>query len=129
MNIQNGSISGLDRPVSRIFFGTAMAPVMTGEPGAEELMGVSEKTTIGTIISVDEKYAVVAFGALKTRVETSRLQRSNRKMERAQASSMSRQTTNDIRERQERIRLKAELKSKSQEAEKAGSGEDGAKTA
>ncbi len=36
---------------------------------------------------------------------------------------------NDIRERQERIRLKAELKSKSQEAEKAGSGEDGAKTA
>jgi len=38
MNIQNGSISGLDRPVSRIFFGTAMAPVMTGEPGAEELM-------------------------------------------------------------------------------------------
>ena len=44
--------------------------------------------------------AVVAFGALKTRVETSRLQRSNRKMERAQASSMSRQTTNDIRERQ-----------------------------
>lgn len=58
------------------------------------------QTTIGTIISVDEKYAVVAFGALKTRVETSRLQRSNRKMERAQASSMSRQTTNDIRERQ-----------------------------
>ena len=58
------------------------------------------QTSIGTILSVDEKYAVVAFGALKTRVETSRLQRSNRKMERAQASSMSRQTTNDIRERQ-----------------------------
>ena len=58
------------------------------------------QTSIGTILSVDEKYAVVAFGALKTRVETSRLQRSNRKMECAQASSMSRQTTNDIRERQ-----------------------------
>ncbi len=58
------------------------------------------QTAIGTIISLDEKYAVVAFGALKTRVETSRLQRSNRKLERAQASSMSRQTSNDIRERQ-----------------------------
>ena len=58
------------------------------------------QTAIGTIISLDEKYAVVAFGALKTRVETSRLQRSNRKMERAQASSMSRQTTNEIRDRQ-----------------------------
>ena len=63
-------------------------------------MVLKGQTSIGTILSVDEKYAVVAFGALKTRVETSRLQRSNRKMERAQASSMSRQTTNDIRERQ-----------------------------
>lgn len=58
------------------------------------------QTTVGTIISIDEKYAVVAFGALKTRVETDRLQRSNRKMERAQTSSMSRETTNEIRDRQ-----------------------------
>ena len=58
------------------------------------------QTTVGTIISIDEKYAVVAFGALKTRVETDRLQRSNRTMERAQTSSMSRETTNEIRDRQ-----------------------------
>ena len=32
-------------------------------------------STIGSIISIDEKYAVVAFGSLKTRVETSRLER------------------------------------------------------
>lgn len=58
------------------------------------------QTTVGSIISVDEKYAVVAFGMLKTRVETSKLQRSNRKIERAQAASMSRETSNEIRERQ-----------------------------
>ncbi len=29
---------GLDRPASRLFFGTATAPVMTGEAGAEELL-------------------------------------------------------------------------------------------
>lgn len=57
------------------------------------------QTAIGTIISVDEKYATVAFGAIKTRVETGKLQRSNRKLER-QASSVSRTTTNDIRDRQ-----------------------------
>ena len=65
------------------------------------------QTAVGTVISVDEKYAVVAFGTLKTRVETSRLQRSNRKMERGQAASMSRETTNDIRDRQ--LRFKPEI--------------------
>lgn len=65
------------------------------------------QTTVGTVINVDEKYAVVAFGALKTRVEASRLQRSNRKMQRAQASSMSRETTNNIRDRQ--LRFKPEI--------------------
>ena len=34
-------------------------------------------------MSIDEKYAIVAFGNIKTRVETSNLERTNRKAERA----------------------------------------------
>ena len=36
--IRTGTIPGLERPVSRLFFGTAIPPVLTGEPGAEELL-------------------------------------------------------------------------------------------
>ena len=56
-------------------------------------------STVGTIISLDEKYALVAFGHLKTRVETSRLERTLRKPERSQAPSVSRDTQADIRAR------------------------------
>lgn len=60
------------------------------------------QTTVGTVISVDEKYAIVAFGMLKTRVETSRLERTTRKADSgaSRTSSVSRATANDIRERQ-----------------------------
>ena len=57
-------------------------------------------STVGTIISLDEKYAVVAFGSLKTRVETSRLERTMRKAEVREKPSITKSTADDIRERQ-----------------------------
>ena len=57
-------------------------------------------TTVGTIISVDEKYAIVAFGMLKTRVETSKLERTIKKAEKKTTLSMSKEANNEIRERQ-----------------------------
>ncbi|MBR1882182.1 MAG: Smr/MutS family protein [Muribaculaceae bacterium] len=58
------------------------------------------QNTVGTIISMDEKYAVVAFGMLKTRVETSRLERSNKKPDTIKASSISTTALSEIRDRQ-----------------------------
>ena len=59
-------------------------------------------STVGTIMSIDEKYAIVAFGNIKTRVETSKLERTNRKAERAmqQQQTMSNASAADIRQRQ-----------------------------
>ncbi|MCQ2289464.1 MAG: Smr/MutS family protein [Muribaculaceae bacterium] len=57
-------------------------------------------TTVGTIISVDEKFAIVAFGNLKTRVETSRLERTLKKADTVQPLSMSKEANNQIRSRQ-----------------------------
>lgn len=56
--------------------------------------------SVGTVISVDEKYAVVAFGILKTRVETSRLQHTLKKATSTPTPSMSRESNNEIRTRQ-----------------------------
>ncbi len=57
-------------------------------------------TTVGTIISLDEKYAIVAFGNLKTRVETSRLERTLKKADKIPTLSMSKESNNEIRARQ-----------------------------
>ena len=57
-------------------------------------------STVGTVISLDEKYAVVAFGSLKTRVETSRLERTMREAEVREKPSITKSTADDIRERQ-----------------------------
>ena len=57
-------------------------------------------STVGTIISIDEKYAVVAFGNLKSRVETSRLERTLRKSESRVTPSITKATADDIRARQ-----------------------------
>ena len=57
-------------------------------------------TTVGTVISVDEKYAIVAFGFLKTRVETSKLERTMKKAEKTSTMSMSKQSNDEIRTRQ-----------------------------
>ena len=54
---------------------------------------------MGTVIGIDEKYAVVAFGLLKTRVEVDRLERTLRKAAQ-ERPSLTTATTNEIRERQ-----------------------------
>lgn len=57
-------------------------------------------TTVGTVIATDEKFSLVAFGNIKTRVETSRLERTLRKAPASNTPSVSRATTEQIRDRQ-----------------------------
>lgn len=66
-------------------------------------------TTVGEVIEVDEKYAIVAFGLMKTRVETGRLERTQRKAHTptSASQSLSKSTLDDIRERQ--LRFKQEI--------------------
>ncbi|MBO4814568.1 MAG: Smr/MutS family protein [Muribaculaceae bacterium] len=57
--------------------------------------------TVGSILTIDEKYAIVAFGNIKTRVETSKLQRTLKQATKAkETASISNATTNEIRSRQ-----------------------------
>ena len=57
-------------------------------------------TTVGTLISIDEKYALVAFGNIKTRIEADQVERTMRKEKKPKAESLSRSTTDEIRTRQ-----------------------------
>ncbi|MBQ6080381.1 MAG: Smr/MutS family protein [Muribaculaceae bacterium] len=57
-------------------------------------------TTVGTLISIDEKYALVAFGNIKTRIETDKVERTMRKEKLPKAESLGRTTTDEIRNRQ-----------------------------
>ncbi len=57
-------------------------------------------TTVGTLISIDEKYALVAFGNIKTRIEADKVERTMRKEKLPKAESLSRSTTDEIRTRQ-----------------------------
>ena len=65
--------------------------------------------TVGEVLEADEKYAVVAFGLMKTRVETERLVRTDRQIHASTAAqqSLSKSTLDDIRERQ--LRFKPEI--------------------
>ena len=74
------------------------APATPLHPG--DTVVLDQGTSVGTIINLDEKYALVAFGNIKTRVETDRLQRTMRKPERQAVPSMSRSAQAEIRERQ-----------------------------
>ena len=57
--------------------------------------------TVGSILTIDEKYAIVAFGNIKTRVETSKLQRTLKQVTKAkETASISNATSNEIRSRQ-----------------------------
>lgn len=57
--------------------------------------------TVGTAMSVDEKYAIVAFGNLKTRVETSKLERSMKQATKPKETpTMSHAMMNETRQRQ-----------------------------
>ncbi len=57
-------------------------------------------TTVGSLISIDEKYAMVAFGNIKTRIEADKVERTLRKEKLPKAESLSRSTTDEIRVRQ-----------------------------
>ncbi len=67
-------------------------------------------TTVGTIISIDEKYAVVAFGNIKTRVETTRIEPTLRQPTTTQKPAISRATADEIRERQLRFKTEIDLR-------------------
>ena len=74
-------------------------------------------STVGTIISLDEKYAVVNFGLLKTRVELSRLERTLRKTEVRDKPSVTTATANEIRTRQ--LNFKPEIDVRGMRADEA----------
>lgn len=74
-------------------------------------------STVGTIISIDEKYAVVNFGLLKTRVEVSRLERTLRKAETRERPSITTATANEIRARQ--LNFKPEIDVRGMRADEA----------
>ena len=57
-------------------------------------------TTVGTLISIDEKYALVAFGNIKTRIEADQVERTMRKEKMPKVESLGRSTTDEIRARQ-----------------------------
>lgn len=57
-------------------------------------------TTVGTLISIDEKYALVAFGNIKTRIEADKVERTMRKEKMPKTESLGRTTTDEIRSRQ-----------------------------
>ena len=57
-------------------------------------------TTVGSLISIDEKYALVAFGNIKTRIEADKVERTMRKEKTPKAESLGRSTTDEIRARQ-----------------------------
>ena len=57
-------------------------------------------TTVGSLISIDEKYALVAFGNIKTRIEADKVERTMRKEKAPKAESLGRSTTDEIRARQ-----------------------------
>ena len=61
---------------------------------------IKGSSTVGSIISIDEKYALVAFGNIKTRIEADQVERTMRKEKMPKAESLSRSTTDEIRTRQ-----------------------------
>jgi len=74
--------------------------------------------TVGTLISIDEKYALVAFGNIKTRVGAGDVQRANRQHTRGQrADVLSRATSDAIRERQ--LRFKPDIDVRGMRADEA----------
>ncbi|MBO4803326.1 MAG: Smr/MutS family protein, partial [Muribaculaceae bacterium] len=79
----------------------APKPVAKDRPlQAGDNVVIKGTTTVGTLISIDEKYALVAFGNIKTRIEVDQVERTMRKEKTPKAESLSRSTTDEIRARQ-----------------------------
>ena len=78
------------------------APALDRLPVAGDHVLMDNNDSVGVVLEADEKYCVVAFGLMKTRVETRRLKLTQRKATSASArtQSLSSSTLADIRERQ-----------------------------
>lgn len=75
-------------------------------------------STIGQILSIDNKYATVAFGLLKTKVEIKKLQKSQVKsLPKQEKSFVSRTTTDEMRNRQ--LNFKQEIDVRGMRADEA----------
>ncbi|MBR4829760.1 MAG: Smr/MutS family protein [Muribaculaceae bacterium] len=76
-------------------------PVVKDRPlQAGDNVVLKGSTTVGTLISIDEKYALVAFGNIKTRIEANMVERTMRKEKLPKPESLGRVTTDEIRNRQ-----------------------------
>ena len=75
-------------------------------------------STIGQILSIDNKYATVAFGLLKTKVEIKKLLKSQAKsLPKQEKSFVSRTTTDEMRNRQ--LNFKQEIDVRGMRADEA----------
>lgn len=79
---------------------TTQVPVKERPMQAGDNVLLKGTNTVGTLISIDEKYALVAFGNIKTRIETDQVERTMRKEKTPKAESLGRSTTDEIRARQ-----------------------------
>ncbi|MBO7608979.1 MAG: Smr/MutS family protein [Muribaculaceae bacterium] len=93
------------KKVAKTSFENKSQPLQVGDN-----VVMSGSTITGNILSIDEKYAIVAFGNVKTRVETNKLQRSNRKIERLSKQSVTASTQADIRSRQLNFKLDIDVR-------------------
>jgi len=73
--------------------------------------------TVGSLISIDEKYALVAFGNIKTRIEADKVQRATRSAKRQKTETVSRTTSEEIRARQ--LQFKPEIDVRGMRADEA----------
>lgn len=79
---------------------------------------MADSSTVGSVMSIDGKWATVAFGALKTKVEVKRLKRTIRKAERSQTVTfIGKQTSDEIRLRQ--LSFKQEIDVRGMRADEA----------
>lgn len=95
----------------------------TAAPRVDKPLGEGDRVllkggdTVGTILTIDEKYATVAFGAMKVRVEVGKLERTNRKEPEAKRAVVSASTLEDIRSRQ--LAFKPEIDVRGMRADEA----------
>lgn len=79
------------------------APTATTPIGANDVVKIKGQTTVGEVIEVQGKSAVVAFGMIKTTVKVERLERVSRnqlkKNTQQQSTFVSSKTTDDMREK------------------------------
>ncbi len=79
---------------------------------------MEDSSTVGNVLSIDGKWATVAFGALKTKVEVKRLKHTMRKAERPKdVAFISNSTTDEMRARQ--LNFKQEIDVRGMRADEA----------